>query len=92
MVSDKELVICSSHISGDADLSILAAHLGIPPGITTNPPRDAQAMLKWWKQQHKSRAYKQTLVEIFNTSGKEFEKASRAYVLACYMVIYVYVA
>ena len=92
VVTDKELVICSSHIGGDADLSILAKHLGIPPENTTNPPRDALAILKQWKQQHSSRAYKQTLVEIFNTSRKEFEKASRAYVLACYMVIYVYVA
>ena len=89
MVDDKELIICSYHISGDADLSILAAHLGIPPENTTN---HALAMLKQWKQQHKLQAYKQTLVAIFNTSGKEFEKASRAYVLACYMVIYVYVA
>ena len=78
VVTDKELVICSSHISGDADLSILAVHLGIPPENTTNPPRDALAMLKWWKQQHTSRAYKQTLVEIFNSIGKGFEKALRA--------------
>ena len=92
VVTDKELITCSYHISGDADLSILAKHLGIPPENTTNPPRDALAILKQWKQQHKSRAYKQTLDEKLNTSGNGFEKASRAYVLACYMVIYVYMA
>ena len=90
MVTDKELISCSYHISGDADLSILAKHLDIdiPPENTTNP----LAILKRWKQQHSSQAYKQTLVETFNSIGKEFEKASRGYVLACYMVIYIYVA
>ena len=78
VVTDKELVSCSSHIIGDADLSILAVHLGIPPENTTNPPRDALAMLKWWKQQDTSRAYKQTLVEIFNSSANGFEKALKA--------------
>ena len=76
MVTDDELVRCSVHISGDADLSILAAHLSIPVD-TTKPPRDALTVLKLWKLQHKSQAYKQTLLDVFTSFGREFEKASR---------------
>lgn len=76
VVTDNELVSCSVHISGDADLSVLAAHLGYVED-TTNPSRDALTMLRWWKQQQKSRAYKQILIDTFTSLGKGFEKASR---------------
>ena len=76
MVTDEELVRCSVHISGDADLSILAAHLSIPVD-STNPPRDALTVLKLWKLQHKSQTYKQTLMDVFSSIERGFEKASR---------------
>ena len=76
VVTDEELVRCSIHIGSDADLSILAAHLSIAAD-STSPPRDALTMLKLWKQQHKSQAYKKTLMDVFTGFGRGFEKASR---------------
>ena len=74
MVSDEELVSCSRQIGTGADLSILAAHLGIPASNATNTPLD---MLKKWKEQHKTQAYKKTLIKIFTDIGRGFENASR---------------
>ena len=77
MVSDEELVSCSLQIGKGADLSILAAHLGIPGSSATNTPKNALHMLKEWKQQFKTQAYKKTLIKIFMGIGRDFEKASR---------------
>ena len=40
MVTDEELVSCSLQIGRGADLSILAAHLGIPGSNATNTPKN----------------------------------------------------
>ena len=77
MVSDEELVSCSRQIGKEVDLSILAAHLGIPGSNATNTPTNALGMLKEWKQQYKTQAYKKTLIKIFTDIGRDFEKASR---------------
>ena len=77
MVTDEELVSCAHHIDSGADLSLLAAHLGIPTDTATNTPTNVLGMLKWWKQQHTTQAYKKTLINIFTRSGSCFEKASR---------------
>ncbi|KAL5491785.1 hypothetical protein EMCRGX_G017144 [Ephydatia muelleri] len=77
VVTDEELVSCARHIDSGADLSLLAAHLGIPTDTATNTPTNALGMLKWWKQQHTTHAYKEKLINIFTSSGSCFEKASR---------------
>ena len=77
MVTDEELVSCVRHIDSEADLSLLAAHLGIPTATATNTPTNALGMLKWWKQQHTTQAYNEKLINIFTSSGSCFEKASR---------------
>ena len=77
LVTDEELTRCSLHINGDADLSILAAHLCIPAENTTSPPRHALSMLISWKKQQQPQAYKQKLIDILTASGRGFEKAAR---------------
>ena len=77
MVTDEELVSCSLQIGSGVDLSILAAHLGIPGSNATTTPTNALDMLKEWKRQYKTQAYKKTLIKIFTGIGRGFENASR---------------
>ena len=76
-MTDEELVSCSRQIGRGADLSILAAHLGIAGSNATNATTNALDMLKEWKKQYKTQAYKKTLIKIFTGIGGGFENASR---------------
>ena len=74
-VTNEELTRCSSYVADNADLSILAVHLGVPVEHT---PTALLTMLKKWQQQNKPQAYKQTLIDILTGSGGAFDKAARA--------------
>lgn len=74
-VTNEQLTRCSDNVAVDADLSILAVHLGVPVEHTPTP---LLTMLKKWQQQHKPQAYKQTLIDILTGSGRAFDKAARA--------------